>query len=70
MHEFVYTGLIAILIIVVDGGCKSGGVLTVYVLNLAGMLFDSRGVGVCNSVYIKPIVVQRVMLGGECSGHR
>ena len=29
--------------------CESGGALTLYVLGLAGVLFDSGGVGVCNT---------------------
>ena len=70
MCEFVYTSLIAVLIIAVDGACKSGNVLTQYHLSLAGMLFDSGGVNMCDSTCIKPIVVQRVMFGGECSDCR
>jgi hypothetical protein len=69
MHEFVYTSPVAILIIAVDGACESGGVLTQYLLGLAGVLFDSGGVDVCDSACIEPIV-QRVVLGGECSGCR
>ena len=70
MHKFVYTSLVAILIVAIDGACESGGVLTLYVLGLAGMPFDSRGVGVCNSACIEPVVVQCVVLGVECSGCR
>ena len=58
MHEFVYTGLVAILIVAIDGACKSRGVLTLYVLGLAGVLFDSGGVSMCDSACIKPVVVQ------------
>ena len=65
MHEFMYTGLIAMLIVAVDKAWESRGVLTLYLLSLAGVLFDSRGIGMCESVCTEPIVVQHVMLRGR-----
>ena len=47
---------------------RAVGVLTQYLLSLAGVLFNSRGVDVYNSTCIEPIVVQHVVLRGECSG--
>ena len=58
MYEFMYTGLVAMLIIVVVRACERGGVLTLYLLSLAG-------IGVCESVCTEPVVVEHVMLGGS-----
>ena len=41
IHEFAHTGLIAVLVVAVDGECEDGGVLTLYPLVLTCLPFSS-----------------------------
>jgi hypothetical protein len=67
MLEFVNTGIVAVLTVVING---SWGVLALNPLDLAGVLFDSGCVGLCGSACVEPAVVQCVVVGEGCSGHR
>jgi hypothetical protein len=51
---------------VIDGGCRSWGVLAPRPLNPAVVLFDSGCVGVCDSARVEPVAMQCVAVGGGC----
>ena len=52
MHKFMYTGVIALLIVVIDGACKSGMYLpcTFLIWQYGWCAIWQQGVSVCDSV--------------------
>ena len=76
LHRWGHDRLPAVVVVVKDAsdagaaahfvwGCESGGVLSQYLLSLAGVPFNSGGISVCDSACIEPAVVNVLHVEGK-----